>query len=377
MFPLVLALLNLVGMQSPNAHRFALAVLSSGGIPMMGLLGRRLFSPVVGLVAAAIAAFGPLWIQPSGKILSESLYLVVIPLVLLLALRGIDRPGPWRFFLVGLTIGIAALTRSEAVSLIILLGIPLVLFVPQGWGARCRLGLILLVGVGLVIGPWVVRNDLQMGGLVLSTDSGTTLVGAYTSTTFNPNSPLYGSFSDAKEFGESAIVKERRPPDGAKQWTERTVGNALSHIGITYARHHLSDLPGVVLAREGRMWGLYASGSQLQFDLSSDGDGVAGFQEAGQYLNWILIPLAIFGGVILYRRRRSHFVIVLVPIVAAALNAALAFGSTRYRAVAEPSIALLAAIGIVVLVELLWQRLRIPLPPDQPHRMTDSAESGP
>ena len=117
MFPLVLALLNLVGMQSPNAHRFALAVLSSGGIPMMGLLGRRLFSPVVGLVAAAIAAFGPLWIQPSGKILSESLYLVVIPLVLLLALRSIDRPGPWRFFLVGLTIGIAALTRSEAVSL--------------------------------------------------------------------------------------------------------------------------------------------------------------------------------------------------------------------------------------------------------------------
>ena len=63
-----------------------------------------------------------------------------------------------------------------------------------------------------------------------------------------------------------------------------------------------------------------------KFDLAQDGSGVRSFQEAGQYLNWILIPLAIFGGVVLYRRRRFDFVIVLVPIIAAA-NVALAFGT--------------------------------------------------
>ena len=359
-FPLVLALLNLIGIQSANAHRFALAFISAGAIPVMGLLGRRLRSPLTGLVAAGIAAFGPLWIQPSGKLLSESVYLVVIPLVLLTALRCIDRPSPWRFLVVGLTVGIAALTRSEALSLVVLLGVPLFLFVPRSWGARVKLGLILLVGVGLVVGPWVVRNDLQLGGLVLSTNSGTTIVGAYTRTTFNPNSPLYGSFSDAAEFGDAAILKRKPPPDHAKRWSERDLSNVLGQIGTRYARLHLSDLPGVVLAREGRMWGFYASGSELQFDLAQDGNGVRSFQVAGEYLNWILIPLAIFGGVVLYRRRRFDFVIVFAPIVAAALNAAFAFGSTRYRALAEPSIALLAAIALAVLLKLLWRALEVP-----------------
>jgi Dolichyl-phosphate-mannose-protein mannosyltransferase len=366
MFPLVLTVLDLVGIQTANAHRLALAVVSAGAIPIMGLLGHRLLSPAAGLVAAGIAAFGPLWVQPSGKVLSESLYLVVIPLVLLTALRCIDRPSPWRFLVVGLTIGIAALTRSEAVSLVVLLGIPLVLFVPRRWAERGKLGLLLLVGFALVVGPWVVRNDLQLGGFALSTNSGTTLVGAYTPATFNPNSPLYGSFSDAAEFGHSAAVKRRRPPDHAKRWTERALSNALGKIGTTYARRHLSDLPGVVLAREGRLWGFYASGSELQFDLAQDGNGVRSFQVAGEYLNWILIPLAIVGGVILYRRHRLAFLIVLAPIVAAALNAALAFGSTRYRAVAEPSIALLAAVAIVVLAELLRRALQISPPPGQP-----------
>jgi 4-amino-4-deoxy-L-arabinose transferase-like glycosyltransferase len=358
-FPLLLALLDLIGIQSANAHRYALAFISAGAIPLMGLLGRRLLSPVAGLIAAAIAAFGPLWIQPSGKVLSESLYLVVIPLLLVAALRCIDRPSSWRFLVVGLLIGIAALTRSEALSLVVLLGIPLVWFASPSLRTRVKSGLILLVGVGLLVGPWVVRNDLQLGGLVLSTNSGTTIVGAYTATTFNPNSPFYGGFSNAAEFGEAAILKERRPPDHAKRWTERTVSNALSRIGTKYAERHLRDLPGVVLAREGRLWGVYGSGSELQFDLGQDGAGVSSFQVAGQYLNWILIPLAIVGGVVLYRRRRFDFVIVLAPIVATALNAALTFGSTRYRALAEPSIALLAAIGIAVLLKLLWRSLNL------------------
>ena len=376
MFPLVLAVFDLIGIQSANAHRFVLAFLSAGGIPIMGLLGRRLLSPVAGLIAAGIAAFGPLWIQPSGKVLSESLYLVIIPLVLLIAFRSVDRPSLWRFFVVGLTIGIAALTRSEALSLVVLLGIPLVLFVPRSWGGKIKLGLMLLVGVGLVVGPWLIRNDIQMGGLVLSTNSGTTLAGAYTPATFNPNSPLYGSFSDAAEFGNAAILKEKRPPDHAKRWTERTLSNALGRIGTRYARRHLSDLPGVILAREGRLWGFYASGAELQFDLGQDGNGVRSFQVAGQYLNWILVPLAIVGGVILYRRRRIDFVIVLVPIVATALNAALTFGSTRYRALAEPSIALLAAIAVTVLLKLLWRALEVRPPPSQPQGMAVSGAPG-
>jgi hypothetical protein len=44
--------------------------------------------------------------------------------------------------------------------------------------------MILLAGVVVVVGPWVVRNDIQLGALTLSTNSGSTWVGAYTHNTF-------------------------------------------------------------------------------------------------------------------------------------------------------------------------------------------------
>ena len=361
-FSIVLAALDILRIQSANAHRIALAFIASGGIVAMGFLGRRLMSPVAGLLAAGIAALSPLWVQPSGKVLSESVYLVVIPLVLVAALRCIDRPSRLRFAVVGLTIGVAALTRSEALSLILLLGIPLVMFATRPWRERARLALILLVGFALIVGPWLIRNDIELGGFTVSTDNGTTLVGANTQTTFDPNSPLYGSFDEVAQFAGAAVVFKYSPPPGhAKRWTELTLNNALGHIGTTYARGHLGDLPGVVLAREGRLWGVYASGSQLDFDVASDGNGVRGFQEAGQYLNWFLIPLTIGGGIVLYLRSRRDLVVVAAPIVAAALTAALTFGSTRYRAVAEPSDALLAAIGAVFVIERLTRvRWRAP-----------------
>ena len=361
-FPVVLAVLDVLGLQSADVHRIALAFISSGGIVAMGFLGRRLMSPATGLLAAGIAAFSPVWVQPSGKVLSESVYLVVVPLLLLAALRSIERPSRLRLAAVGLMIGVAALTRSEALSLIVLLGIPVVLFATRPWKERARFGLIVLAGFALVVGPWLIRNDVELGGFTLSTDSGTTLAGAYSPATFDPNSPLYGSSDLNVEVGDAdAVLVYEHPPDHAKHWTELTLSNAESHIATTYARGHLSDLPGVVLAREGRLWGLYASGAQLQFDLTADADGVRGFQLAAQYLNWILVPLTIVGGIVLYRRSRRDLVVVVAPIVAAALNAALSYGSTRYRGVAEPSDAVLAAIGaLFVLKHLRHVRWRAP-----------------
>ena len=358
LFSAVLAVLDLVGIDSPDGQRTALAFIASSGIVVMGFVGRRVSGPGVGLVAAAIAAFGPLWIQPGGKVMSESIYLVLIPIVLLTALRCVDRPGLGRFALVGVTIGLAALTRDEALTLVVLLGVPVVLYASRSWADRLRFGITLLAAFALIIGPWLVRNDIQMGGITFSTNSGTTLVGADTSSTFAPDNPEYGSFDGIAQFGSAAVIlRYGHPPDHADHWTELTLNNALGHLGTTFARQHLSDLPGVMLAREARLWGLYYSGSELSFDIASDGNGVRSVQEAGQYVNWVLLPLAFLGAVDLYRRRRRDLVILLAPIVATGLMAALTFGSTRYRSLAEPSIALLAAVGTVVLVEQV-QRVR-------------------
>ena len=92
LFSLLLAIFDLVGLRSVEAQRLGLAVASSAVVPLIGLVGRRLLSPAVGVAAAAIAALHPLWLQTVGSLMSESIYLVVVTGLLLAALRGTGSP---------------------------------------------------------------------------------------------------------------------------------------------------------------------------------------------------------------------------------------------------------------------------------------------
>ena len=130
-----------------------------------------------------------------------------------------------------MAIGVAALTRSEALLFVLLIGVPLVVFVSRPWRDRGKMALVFLAGFMLVVGPWLIRNDVRMGGFTISTDSGTTLSGAYTDATFSPSSPLYGSFDQNSQFGDAAVLFKYGPPAPAKHWTELTLTNRLGEIG--------------------------------------------------------------------------------------------------------------------------------------------------
>jgi Dolichyl-phosphate-mannose-protein mannosyltransferase len=347
-FSFLLAGLDLVHIRSVDAHRIALAFISAGGVLAMGLFGRRLAGPGVGLFAAGIAALDPLWVQQGGFLMSESLYLVIVPTMLLFALRCIDRPNRWDFLVLGFLIGIATLTRSEAVDFVLLLGLVVVVLAVGPWRQRLVPAVAVLAGVGLFLVPWLVRNDIQLGSLTLSTDGGFTLSGSYSQDTFSPPSPEYGSFDEDNQFAAVVyIVKYEKPPDHAGHWTEATLSDAIGNGATSYARGHLSDLPGVVLAREGRAWGLYAPGNQLHYDVTEDLNGAAGPKEAGQIMNWVLLPFACLGVIQLARCSKRRLIVALVPIVVVALNAAVFYGSTRLRVAAEPSIDVLASIGLL------------------------------
>ena len=146
LFSCVLAVLDLLGLTSLNEQRIAMAVVGSVAVFIMGLLGREVAGPAVGIAAALIAALDPLWLGPTGALMSESVYLVLIPLVLLLALRCLSKPTYWSFGTLGLAIALAVLTRSEAIDFVVLLGVPLLLMVRVPWRNRGILGLAMIVG---------------------------------------------------------------------------------------------------------------------------------------------------------------------------------------------------------------------------------------
>ncbi len=361
-FPVILAVLDLVHLRSIGAQRIAVSILSSASVVLMGLLGRRVAGAKVGIVAAVIAAVDPLWFQPSGILMSESVYLIVISAALLTALLCIERPTVWRFGSLGLLIAIATLVRSEAVDFIVVFGVLLVLIAAGEWRKRLQTGLALVVGFLLVLTPWLIRNEIQLGGPSLSTNGGVTLAGSYCPASVDPSDAAYGSFNYACAYNEYVFVaRHTRPPNGAKSYTELTINQALTSRSEAFARGHLGDLPRLVLARELSVWGF--GNQDYQLSLAVAEGRVRGYDQAGRILYWVFLPLAVLGAVELARSSWRRFLIVIVPLAVVALNSAIFYGSTRMRVAAEPSLAVLASIGVVVVATWLRRSTDRPTEP--------------
>jgi hypothetical protein len=99
-------------------------------------------------------------------------------------------------------------------------------------------------------------------------------------------------------------------------------------------------VPVVVAVRVLRLWGLYQP-TRLAYDAQNRRLAV---QEAGVLFSYLLIPLAVFGAILL-RRRREPLAILLAPILLVTITAALTYGGLRLRHAGEIPLVILAAVG--------------------------------
>src|SRR5205807_3574540 len=139
----VLSVVSLLGGTGELAHRSLGALLGAGTIVLIGLLGRRVSGERVGILAAAIAAVYPILVAADGALMSETLYGLLIAAALLVALRLLDRePGLPLAAALGALVGLATLTRAEALLLLPLLAWPV--------AARAQARRLLLAGASTV-----------------------------------------------------------------------------------------------------------------------------------------------------------------------------------------------------------------------------------
>lgn len=156
--------------QEPNDYRPLVrlqVLLGTAVVAASWLLGRALFAPATGLLAAAATAVSPALVSFSHYLWSESLFALLITLALALIALVQRRRGWLLAALAGLVLGAAALTRELA------LGVAVVgacwWWVTAGRGGRARatlLGAILLACTAAVVLPWSLRNQRILGRFV-------------------------------------------------------------------------------------------------------------------------------------------------------------------------------------------------------------------
>jgi 4-amino-4-deoxy-L-arabinose transferase-like glycosyltransferase len=292
-----------------------------------------------GLVAAGIAAVSPnMWVN-DGLVMAETLTGVAVVGACLLAFALWDRPTVTRAAALGLLCGIVALARAELVLFVPLLAITIALTTRARWADRTAFAFVAIVVALMVIGPWVGFNLARFHDRTfISTNDGIALAGS------NCDSVYYGSGVGLTAITGPRACIDSPPPPGDQSQVATTYRKRAFH----YIRTHLRRLPLVIAARIGRTWSLYRPLDMVAFN---EGEGrEAWVTRLGLVAYYPTLVSAVGGAVVMLKRRaRRALWVLLVPALAATIGAAATYGQTRFRSAAEPSLAILAAVGLMVL----------------------------
>ena len=306
-------------------------LIGTATVAMIGIVGRRLAGDRAGLVAAGIAAvYAGLWVYERA-LLSEVLLLLGVTIMILLAYRFRDRPSVGGAAVLGGMCGLLALIRSEQILVLPLLVLPLMAAV-KGVSGRRRIGWFALAAAVMliVVAPWTIFNLGRFQRPVLLSNG----FGA-AAATGNCNTAYYGPETG---YGDLKCLPIFVKGDQSVQDSED------AHIALTYAEGHLSRLPVVLVAREGRTFGFWNPFQQADIDAQWMGSWV-GVTRIALVSYWALLIPAVVGGVVL-RRRRVALYPLLVFVAIAAVTVLPTIGDPRYRATAEIPLVLLAAVAI-------------------------------
>ena len=329
---LALAIPSLFRLDTFLDHQIWSCIIGGGTVVLVGITGKEIAGPRVGLVAAGLAAVYPnVWFYDS-VVMSETLILFTTTLTILVAYRFARRPTIGLAIGLGVSVGAAALTRAESILLVPLLIVPLAFWLREvDWRRRLRLFAVAIAATLVTIAPWVGYNLLRFEHPVfLSSNLELTLLSA------NCDETYYGPFLG---FWALKCGTEFVPPKGDASVQARFFRGKVRE----YVDDHKSRVPVVVLAREGRAWGFMNANQQITIDQIEDKELNTSRVALGMY--YALLALSIVGAVAL-RRRRVPLTPLLAVLAAVALTVGFVYGTTRFRAPAEVPLVLLGSVGI-------------------------------
>ncbi len=339
---LLLAIADVASAGTSTKHMVFLAMVFVASVVVAGITIRDLVGERAGVIAALVfATFPLLWVNPA-TVGPETTVIAVTTLVLFASVRFWARPSSAHAALVGLGLGLCALTRTDLVALIVLIGLPLGLLVREvPWGTKIRGLAVMGVVIVVVVGPWVGRNLAVFDHtVVLSEEYGPVVAGANCATTASGD--LEGWWSPA------CLARVPTTGGSASQTTADQV-----HVARVYVTDHPGTAVGVAAVRLGRIWNVYRPLQGVELDVATGRP--AWVSRLGLWYFYVLVPVAVLGALVLRRRRLLVFPFVALVLLSS-VTAMLAFGDARFAVEADVAMAMLAGVALDALVN----RLRSP-----------------
>jgi 4-amino-4-deoxy-L-arabinose transferase-like glycosyltransferase len=328
--------------ESIEVARLLNVVLGTLTIPLVYLIGRRLFGEMAGLIGAGLAAVMPSLVLWTPVLLSETAFTFVfaVAIAAFVYARREDGALPARSAAIaGVIMGLALLVRGQALVLL-----PAAVlwwrFAGADTGTALRAGGIALAAAALVLLPWSVRNTLVFDSpVLLSTNLGYNLrVGhaPYSTGRFVDPEDLLLS---ARDYQHLELLQHQT---GFRRAVDYAAGNPVREMELSIAkvRYMWSPDSDVLLWVE-------------SFGATPLPDG---WQSPLRWLvvlsHWAVIGLAT-ASLLAWRSQAQGVVFVVLLALAWTGIHVIFFGEPRFRLPLLPALLPAAALGVVLVGALM------------------------
>ncbi len=308
------------------------------------LLGRRVFSESVGLIAGLMLALYSPGIYRDGQLLDTALATFLATSFLLLLLWALERPDQWKWLATGVVLGLLALTRP---NFLIMGLITLALMAVWLWPAQKRqtfgLAGAFVLGLVLPIIPITGRNYLIVHRFVpISLTGGINL--------WTGNNPHSDGFSPVP----AGIAWERT-------WYEAKAHNAIGaarqdHYWQEKTKRFFREQPGLalklLLKKIYLYWNAYEIPNNVSYDWGCEHSSLLRVMP----LTFAVVgPLGLLGLVLGGGKNRGAWVLTIFMLVQM-IAVAIFFITGRYRMPALPILCVMAGYALVEMGRLLAKR---------------------
>lgn len=313
-----------------TAGRVWFCLLSAATCVLAGLLAASAFGPRIGSLAGLWLALYPPHAYFAMHFLSEGPFLFWLTLAAFLALAGWRRGLWWPWTLAaGLALGMAALTRPQALLVLPLAALAALLAGRGGRRAALLRVSVLGLAFALVLGAWVGRNALVMGKATLSTVGGCTFWGAHNERVLD----------DPHRIGSWIEVTRLVSPEQPLRGDEFEQDRLSWEYGLAFVRERRDQLPRLLYWKVRRLLAAFA-------------------YPANPLVNWAFAlawlataPLALAGLVLAWRRDRLAALVLLLPLLATLATSLVFYGNVRFRQSVATMYVVPAALALGALLE--------------------------
>jgi 4-amino-4-deoxy-L-arabinose transferase-like glycosyltransferase len=342
---MVAGIYQVAGVRNYQAVRLVQIALGLATAVVVYLIGRSAYGARVGLIAAAICCFYPSLVGAANLVLTETLFTLLVCLFVLAMQRYLSSGNRLWLVNAGVTLGLAALTRS-VLWLFPPLAFVYLLFLgrERTWLSRLASAATLVLACGVTLAPWTIRNTLLQKTFTTVDVMGgrNVMMGNYEYTLEDrpwATIELQDQRAWYRVLAQKQSLKGKTQGQIDKLAMRYAIDYVLAHPGQTIERSiakffHFWQLERELIAGAQRgLWGEFSTPAVL---------GMAAVI-LGAYM--ATMAAGIFGAWMRPTEMRLHVLLLLLIAFVTGLHA-LAFGHSRYHLPLMPLAMLYAAAAI-------------------------------